>query len=120
VPDLDSGLRFYRDALGQQLRWRHDEIGQAGLELPGGATELVLATELDYTPNWLVESADDAARMVQSAGGQVATGPADIPVGRLATVADPFGNLLVLLDLAKGRYRTDSARRVIGLTGGNG
>jgi catechol 2,3-dioxygenase-like lactoylglutathione lyase family enzyme len=30
VPDLDTGLRFYRDALGHELRWRHDEIGQAG------------------------------------------------------------------------------------------
>src|SRR5438874_1414896 len=28
---------------------------------------------------------------------------------RLAVVADPFGNTLVLLDLSKGRYVTDSA-----------
>jgi hypothetical protein len=31
--DLDSGLAFYRDALGHQLVWRNDEIGQAGLRL---------------------------------------------------------------------------------------
>lgn len=29
VPDLDTGLRFYHDGLGQELRWRNDEIGQA-------------------------------------------------------------------------------------------
>jgi catechol 2,3-dioxygenase-like lactoylglutathione lyase family enzyme len=33
VPDLDAGLRFYRDSLGHQLRWRHDATGQAGLGL---------------------------------------------------------------------------------------
>jgi len=27
VPDLDAGLCFYRDSLGHQLRWRHDDIG---------------------------------------------------------------------------------------------
>lgn len=116
VPDLGSGLRFYRDALGHRLRWRHDEIGQAGLELPDGTSELVLATGLDYEPDWLVASADDAARRVQSAGGRILTGPADIPVGRLARVADPFGNVLVVLDLSKGQYLTDAGRRVIGLT----
>lgn len=116
VPDLDSGLRFYRDALGHQLRWRHDEIGQAGLGLPESATELVLATGLGYEPDWLVASADEAARSIQSAGGQVITGPFDIPVGRLARVADPFGNILVVLDLSKGRYLTDGARQVIGLS----
>ena len=40
VPDLD-GLRFYRDGLGLELKWRH--ATQAGLRL--GDTELVLQTE---------------------------------------------------------------------------
>lgn len=44
------------------------------------------------------------------------TGPFDVPVGRLARVADPFGNILVVLDLSKGRYLTDGARQVIGLS----
>lgn len=120
VPDLDSGLRFYQGALGHRLRWRHDEIGQAGLELPESATELVLATGLGYEPDWLVASADEAARSVQSAGGQVIAGPFDIPVGRLARVADPFGNVLVVLDLSGGQYLTGPDQQVIGLTRGNG
>ena len=33
VPDLDAGLRFYRDSLGHELRWRNDRVGQAGLAL---------------------------------------------------------------------------------------
>ena len=44
------------------------------------------------------------------------TGPFDIPVGRAAVVADPFGNVLVLLDLSKGRYVTDSAGNVTGVS----
>jgi hypothetical protein len=52
VPDLDSGLRFYRDALVHELRWRHDGIGAAGLGLPGSDTEIVLSARLGYEPNW--------------------------------------------------------------------
>lgn len=106
---------FYQDALGHELRWRNDEIGQAGLALADSDTELVLSTEQDYAPNWLVESADDAARAFMSAGGTILTEPFDIPVGRVAVVADLFGNVLVLLDLSKGRYLTDADGRVTGV-----
>jgi predicted enzyme related to lactoylglutathione lyase len=115
VPDLDTGLRFYRDSLGHQLRWRNNDIGQAGLALPGSDTEIVLTTRQGYEPNWLVTSADQAAAAVRAAGGRVVTGPFDIPVGRVAVVADPFGNILVLLDLSKGRYITDTAGNVTGV-----
>jgi predicted enzyme related to lactoylglutathione lyase len=117
VPDLDTGLRFYRDALGHELLWRHDGIGQAGLGLPGRDTEIVLTTRQDYEPNWLVASADDAARTIERAGGRVISPPGDIPVGRLTVVADPFGNALVLLDLSRGRYAVDDKRNVTGLAG---
>jgi predicted enzyme related to lactoylglutathione lyase len=118
VPDLDVGLRFYRDSLGQELRWRYDEIGQAGLGLPGSDTEIVLTTRQEYAPNWLVSSADEAAQAIQAARGRVVSEPFDIPVGRVVIVADPFDNVLVLLDLSKGRYVTDDAGLVTGLTGG--
>ena len=117
VPDLDAGLRFYRDSLGHQLRWRNDAIGQAGLSMPGGDTEIVLTTRQEYAPAWLVSSADEAARAIQAAGGRVLAGPSDIPVGRVTIVADPFGNALVLLDLSKGEYVTDDAGQVTGVAG---
>src|SRR3954466_6080900 len=38
VPDLDAGLAFYVDALGHELLWRNDAVGQAGLRCPDGST----------------------------------------------------------------------------------
>jgi predicted enzyme related to lactoylglutathione lyase len=116
VPDLDRGLQFYRDRLGHELVWRDDELGQAGLRLPDGDTELVLSTRLEPAPNWLVASVDDAVERMVAAGGAVLVDPAPIPVGRLAVVADPFGNPLVLLDLSAGRYTTDESGRVTGVS----
>jgi catechol 2,3-dioxygenase-like lactoylglutathione lyase family enzyme len=116
VPDLDEGLRFYRDQLSHQLLWRHDGIGQAGLLMPDSTTEIVLSTEVGYAPNWLVASLDDALDRITAAGGRVVDQPVTIPVGRLAVVADPFVNRLVLLDLSAGRYVTNAAHEVVGVT----
>jgi predicted enzyme related to lactoylglutathione lyase len=109
VPDLDAGLAYYRDALHQPLLWRNDDLGQAAVALATSDTELVLTTRQDYAPGWLVSSADAAAAAMCAAGGRMVSEPADIPVGRLAVVADPFGNLLVLLDLSKGRLTESSS-----------
>lgn len=115
VPSIDAGLSFYLDVLGHQLKWRNDSIGQAGLRLPDGDTELVLTTEQRYEPNWLVESVDAAVEVFRSNGGEVIVEPHDIPVGRLGVVRDPFGNLLVLLDLSTGTYETDDNTNVTGV-----
>jgi predicted enzyme related to lactoylglutathione lyase len=116
VPDLERGLAFYRDDLGHELLWRNDELGQAGLQLPDGATELVLSTRLEYAPNWLVDSIDAAVERIVAAGGAVLARPTAIPVGRLAVVADPFANALVLLDLSTGRYETGEGGHVTGVS----
>ena len=76
----------------------------------------VLTTRQGYEPDWLVTSADEAAVAVQAAGGRVLTEPFDFPVGRLAVVEDPFGNVLVLLHLSKGHYVTDAAGNVTAVT----
>jgi len=108
VPDLDAGLRFYGEELGHPIKWRNDQIGQAAVALPDADTEIVLTTQHGYEPNWLVASAADAAEVIERAGGVILTPAFDIPVGRVAVVQDPFGNVLVLVDLSKGRYVTDS------------
>lgn len=112
VPDLDSGLAYYRDKLGHALLWRNDDVGQAGLALPDGNAELVLATRLHLEPNWLVDSVDDAVAAMVEAGGTLVAEPAPIPVGRVAVVADPFENPFVLVEIVN-RYPTVR-------TGGNG
>ena len=115
VPDLDRGLAFYRDGLGHDLIWRNDEIGQAGLRLPDGETEIVLSMHLPYAPNWLVSSVSDAVDDIIAAGGAILVEPHAIAVGRLAVVTDPFGNSLVLLDLSTGYYAVDDTGRVTGV-----
>jgi predicted enzyme related to lactoylglutathione lyase len=113
VPDLESGIAFYCRSLGHTLKWRNDEIGQAGLGISDSDTEIVLTTEHGYEPNWLVDSAEGAARRIEDGGGRILAEPFDIPVGHVAVAADPFGNVLVLVDLCKGRYRTDDGGNVI-------
>jgi predicted enzyme related to lactoylglutathione lyase len=115
VPDLDQGLAFYRDALGHDLLWRDDDRGQAGLRMHDTDAEIVLTLQQAYEPDWLVTSAAEAAEVVVRAGGRIVSGPTDIPVGSLVVVADPFGNVLVLVDLAKGRYTTDVEGAVTGV-----
>jgi hypothetical protein len=93
------------------LLWRNDAVGQAGLALPAGDSELVLSTEQGYEANWLVEDVTSSVALIVRSGGAVLVAPFDIPVGRAAVVRDPFGNRLVLVDLSKGRYqRADPVR----------
>jgi hypothetical protein len=100
---LDQGLAFYRDKLGNELLWRNDAVGQAGLGLPDSRVELVLTTRQRLEPNRLVEKIDDAIQTLVEAGATIAATSAPIPVGHVAVVIDPFGNPLILVELTK-RY----------------
>ena len=113
VPDLEAGLAFYRDRLGHELIWRNET--SAGLRLPESDAELVLQTEDQRQEvDLLVDSADDAARRVEQAGGKVIVPPFDIQIGRCVVLEDPWGNPLVLLDISKGLLNTDAEGNVIG------
>jgi predicted enzyme related to lactoylglutathione lyase len=113
VPDLEAGLMFYRDRLGHELIWRTETA--AGLRLPESDAELVLQTEEQRQEvDLLVDSADEAARQVEAAGGKVIVPPFDIQIGRCVVLEDPWGNPLVLLDTSKGLLKTDADGNVIG------
>jgi predicted enzyme related to lactoylglutathione lyase len=113
VPDLEAGLAFYRDHLGHELIWRTETA--AGLRLPDSEAEIVIQTERQGPEtDLLVESADEAARLIEQAGGKVIVPPFDIPIGRCVVVADPWGITLVLLDGSKGMLQTDADGNVIG------
>lgn len=113
VPDLEAGLTFYRDRLGHELIWRTSTA--AGLRLPETDAELVIQTEEQRQEiDLLVDSADEAAKFIQQAGGKVIVPPFDIQIGRCVVVEDPWSNPLVLLDMSKGSLATDSEGNVIG------
>ena len=113
VPDLEAGLSFYCDRLGHELIWRTETA--AGLRLPESDAELVLQTEEKrQETDLLVDSADEAAKYIEQAGGKVIVPPFDIQIGRCVVLEDPWGNPLVLLDTSKGILKTDSDGNVIG------
>jgi len=113
VPELEKGVAFYRDQLGHQLIWRTET--SAGLRLPESDTELVLQTEDQRQEvDLLVDSADEAAKQVEQAGGRVIVPPFDIQIGRCVVLEDPWGNPLVLLDTSKGFLKTDADGNVLG------
>jgi predicted enzyme related to lactoylglutathione lyase len=114
VPDLEAGLSFYQDRLGHELIWRTGTA--AGLRLPESEAELVLQTEDQRQEvDLLVDSAEEAAKAIEKAGGKVIVPPFDIQIGRCVVLEDPWGNPLVLLDISKGHLKTDEDGNVIGL-----
>jgi predicted enzyme related to lactoylglutathione lyase len=113
VPDIDAALAFYRDALGHALVWRTPTA--AGLRLPESDAEIVLQTERPgLETDFLVDSADEAAQRFVEAGGRLLAGPFEIQIGRCAVVSDPWGSVLVLLDMSRGPLVTDKEGNVIG------
>ena len=115
VSDLDAGIDFYCGELGQELVWRTDDA--AGIAVGNSGSEVVLETDPKQPViDLLVDSADDAVRRFVDADGSLLHGPFEIPVGRAAVVADPWGNQCVLLDLSKGTFATDAQKNVIGVS----
>ena len=113
VPDLESGLAFYRDKLGHELIWR--TATAAGLRMSETHAEIVIQTERpQMEANLKVASADAAAKRIVQAGGKLVAGPFDIQIGRCAVVMDSWGNALVILDASKGRLTTDATGNVTG------
>jgi predicted enzyme related to lactoylglutathione lyase len=116
VPELDVGLAFYRDRLGHELIWRSDTA--AGLRLADSDTELVLQIQRPQPEvDFLVDSVDRAASQFISAGGTVLVESFDIPVGRVAVVADPFGNPLTILELTRAATSPTPTANVTGISG---
>lgn len=114
VDNLEEGLRYYRDCLGLKLLWRTNTF--AGLGMTGDITEIVLQTERQaLNVDFKVESVEEAVRAITAAGGEVISAPFDIPIGKCAVVRDPWQNEYVILDMSKGRYKTDETGHVTGV-----
>jgi predicted enzyme related to lactoylglutathione lyase len=117
VPDLETGLTFYRDQLGHVLIWRLSH--GAGLRMPGSDTEIVLVPQgEDLQVNIQVASADMAAERFTESGGKVLVPPFSTLNGRAAVVQDPFGNIYALRDDRLGELITDEEGAVLGTEAG--
>jgi predicted enzyme related to lactoylglutathione lyase len=101
VQDMARSVAFYRDALGMRVLdsnawWTSLEFfgariglhwtGGAPVGAGGGATLTLRSTDL----------AEDLARLRRH-GARLLGAPSDNPWGRLATLADPEGNVLKLM-----------------------
>jgi len=117
VPNLETGLAFYRDQLGHVLIWRLPH--GAGLRMPGSNAEIVLVPAGDdLQVNFQVASADTAAERFSEAGGKVLLEPFNTLNGRAAVVQDPFGNVYALRDDRLGELVTDDQGTVLGTEAG--
>ena len=115
VSDLESALRFYRDALGHELIWRTDTA--AGLRMPEDDAEIVVHTEpTPQESNLLVDSVHDAVNRLTAAGARVVVAPFEIQIGSCAVIADPWDNYLTILDTRKGKLLTDRDGNVTGVS----
>lgn len=99
VPNLDAAVRYYRDTLGLQLL-RH-EARLANFKLADSDAELVLHADPDLPDQaiyYLVNDVRDLYRRRADLRLTFINAPSPVSRGYSATVKDPFGNVLLLLD----------------------
>ena len=115
VPDLESGLKFYRDQLGHKVLWRMQNY--IGLKMPVSQTEIVLDTH-PHAPEVFIKVKDvkEAVKSILAGGGSVTVSPYEIEVGFCASIRDPWGNGFVLMDTSKGLLTTDPEGNVTGVS----
>jgi catechol 2,3-dioxygenase-like lactoylglutathione lyase family enzyme len=99
VPNLDAAVRYYRDVVGLKVL-RHD-ARVANLKLADTDAELVLHADPDLPDQavyYLVDDVRDLHRRRADLRLAFISGPTPVSRGYSATVKDPFGNVLLLLD----------------------
>lgn len=114
VPDLEEGIKYYRDGMGLEVLWKTDT--SVGMGMPGGITEVVLQNErAGMEVDIKVKSVEYAVKEITKAGGSVVCGPFDIPIGKCAVIKDKWNNKYAILDMSKGKYVTDEDGNVTGV-----
>jgi catechol 2,3-dioxygenase-like lactoylglutathione lyase family enzyme len=108
VESLEAAVRYYRDTVGLKLVKQDARL--ASFRLLDGQTELVLHADPDLPDQamyYLVESVKDLYRRRDELKLKFAAPPSPISKGFRATVKDPFGNVLLLLDRAADATASD-------------
>jgi catechol 2,3-dioxygenase-like lactoylglutathione lyase family enzyme len=114
VPGLASAVAYYRDVLGLKLVRQDAHV--ANFRLADDLTELVLHTDPDLPGEavyYLVDDVRDLYRRRAELRLTFTSAPAQISKGFRATVKDPFGTVLLLLDrttLAASGNQIEDAR----------
>lgn len=94
--DVERATTFFGELLGWQ--YETDESGYASIRNGGrlnGGIRAQTGQERRTSPSWLpyfaVENSDDAARHAEHLGGRTIVPATEIPIGRIAVIADPQG-----------------------------
>jgi predicted enzyme related to lactoylglutathione lyase len=82
------------------MMWQVD--GQRWPEGLAGLMEIGSDLPADMPAHWqvyfIVENADDSIERSESSGAKLAFGPIDVPIGRLATLVDPQGAVVSIIE----------------------
>lgn len=99
VPHLDAAVKYYRDVLGLKLIKQDKRV--ASLKLADGEGEIVLHNDPDLPADAVYYLVDDVRALYQKRADLRLTfisPPSPVSRGYRATVKDPYGNVLLLLD----------------------
>src|SRR4051794_18500961 len=99
VESLEGAVSYYRDVVGLKLVRQDQRL--ASFRLGDGQTELVLHADAnlpDQAMYYLVENVKDLYRRRDELKLKFAGPPSPVSRGFRATVKDPFGNVMLLLD----------------------
>jgi len=99
VESLEAAVRYYRDVVGLKLVRQDPRL--ASFRLGDGETELVLHNDADLPDQatyYLVDSVKELYARREALRLKFAGPPQPVSRGFRATVKDPFGNVLLLLD----------------------
>src|SRR5215204_5157265 len=112
--DVDAAQDFYGQVFGwtatqpegaPEYIWNWQLDGQRWPEGLGGLMRMGTDMPPEAPPYWqvylMVENADESLKKTEAAGGKLIFGPLDVPAARMATVFDPQGAAVSLLE---GRY----------------
>ena len=121
VTDLQAGIDFYTQGLGLSLRRRLDDCW---VELTGASIPIFLLSDRppvarlgerdiarDFSRHWtpvhldfVTDNLEGAVQQAEAAGGVLEREIQVREWGRMASMADPFGNGFDLIELAPGGY----------------
>src|SRR5438067_6373103 len=102
VPQLAGAVRYYRDVLGMKLNRQESNLASFALE----QGELVLHCDPELPGEatyFLVDDVQDLYRRRDELQLKFTSRPLAVARGFRATVKDPFGNVLLLLDRSTER-----------------